>query len=182
MAGPPPCPPPQQYGAMLPEEDCKRRQRRNSSELKKQEPQLQAQPQREMLSLKKEKEEEECCGDGAAQAAPPAEMRTIILKQKASGSWALGDVSSLLGSLSAESMKKAIAALIQGDVTAEVEAVWITAVVIAFLQIRFPGQKTNWDLVVKKAKRWVSKQSKVVNAKPEGFDFVAEATKFVQSN
>jgi len=135
------------------------------------------------LSLKKEKEEEECCGDGAAQAAPPAEMRTIILKQKASGSWALGDVSSLLGaSMSAESMKKAIAALIQGDVTAEVEAVWITAVVIAFLQIRFPGQKTNWDLVVKKAKRWVSKQSKVVNVKPEGFDYVAEATKFVQSN
>jgi len=120
--------------------------------------------------------------EGGATEAPPPEMRTLILKQKASGSWLLADVSSLLGSLSAESIKKAISALVQGDVSADVEAVWVTAVVLAFLQYRFPRQKTNWDLVVKKGKRWISKQAKGLNVKPEGLDLVAEATKFVQAN
>ena len=70
--------------------------------------------------------------------AAPAEMRAIIMKQKASGSWSLSDVASLLGSLSAEKIKKILSSLIQGDCSGDVENLWITAVVVAFLQVCFP--------------------------------------------
>ena len=109
-------------------------------------------------------------------------MRTLIMKQKASGSWALGEVSNLLGSsLSPEAIKKAISAVVDGDASADAEAIWVTAIVIAFLEARFPDQKTNWDLVVKKAKRWIAKQVKTVQLK-SGVDVVSEAAKFVAAN
>lgn len=67
--------------------------------------------------------------------AAPADMRAIIMKQKANGSWALSEVASLLGSLSAEKIKKALSSLVQGDITTDIENVWATAVVVAFLQV-----------------------------------------------
>ena len=82
---------------------------------------------------KEEKKEEE-----EVVEAAPAEMRAIIMKQKASGSWSLSDVASLLGSLSAEKIKKILSSLIQGDCSGDVENLWITAVVVAFLQVCFP--------------------------------------------
>lgn len=62
-------------------------------------------------------EEKSCFSDEEEEEeekveAPPADMRSIIMKQKASGSWSLADVGSLLGSLSADKIKKALAALV----------------------------------------------------------------------
>jgi len=150
---------------------------------------------------KEEKKEEE-----EVVEAAPAEMRAIIMKQKASGSWSLSDVASLLGSLSAEKIKKILSSLIQGDCSGDVENLWITAVVVAFLQVylllplfsfissslsdsplfssqvKWPRQKTNWGLVVGKGQRWVGKQSKSVVVKPEGFDFLQQAMDWVKQS
>jgi len=123
-----------------------------------------------------EKDEEEVV------EAAPAEMRSIIMKQKASGSWTLSDVGTLLGSFSAEKIKKALSSLVTGDTGGDVENLWVTAVVVAYLQVKWPRQKTNWELVVSKGTRWVGKQAKSVSVKPEGLDFIAEAMKFVKAN
>jgi hypothetical protein len=64
----------------------------------------------------------------------------------------------------------------------EVEALWATAVVAAFLQKRFPGQKTNWDLVVKKALKFIARQKKNVklaSSESEDIDWVQLATAFL---
>ncbi|ELR16780.1 uncharacterized protein ACA1_382600 [Acanthamoeba castellanii str. Neff] len=63
----------------------------------------------------------------------------------------------------------------------EVEALWATAVVAAFLQKRFPGQKTNWDLVVKKALKFIARQKKNVKlaSESEEIDWVQLATAFL---
>jgi len=90
---------------------------------------------------KREKKERKSTKKGDEEEvveAAPAEMRAIIMKQKASGSWSLSDVASLLGSLSAEKIKKILSSLIQGDCSGDVENLWITAVVVAFLQVCFP--------------------------------------------
>jgi hypothetical protein len=52
----------------------------------------------------------------------------------------------------------------------EVESLWATAVVAAFLQTKFPGQKTNWDLVVKKALKFIARQKKNVKLASSGED------------
>ena len=65
-------------------------------------------------------------------------MRELIMKQKASGNWNLADISGLLGSLTAEKIRDALASLLEDKVTSEIEAIWATAVVIAFLKVHPP--------------------------------------------
>lgn len=64
-------------------------------------------------------------------------------------------------------------------VNEEVETVWVTAVVAAYLQKAYPRQKTNWELVVNKAGRFITKASKSLSVQ---VDFVGEAAKFVKAN
>jgi hypothetical protein len=63
----------------------------------------------------------------------------------------------------------------------EVDLLWATVVVAAFLQKRFPGQKTNWDLVVKKALKFVARQTKNVKlaAAAGEIDWLQVATAFL---
>jgi len=111
--------------------------------------------------------------------AAPSEMRAIIMKQKAGGNWALSEVASLLGSLSAEKIKKALSSIVKGSINADLENLWATAVVVAFLQVKFPRQRVNWELVVGKGQRWVAKQAKSLSVKA---DLLGEAMEFVQAN
>jgi len=46
------------------------------------------------------------------------------------------------------------------------------------LQFKYPTQKTNWHLVVTKAKKWVARQAAAVSTTPQGVDFLKEAKKF----
>jgi len=62
-------------------------------------------------------------------------MRELIMKQKASGNWNLADISGLLGSLTSEKIRDALASLLEDKVTSEIEAIWATAVVIAYLKV-----------------------------------------------
>lgn len=47
----------------------------------------------------------------------------------------------------------------------DVEAVWATAVVAAFLKKKFADQENNWDLVVKKAAKFIARQKKSIKLK-----------------
>jgi hypothetical protein len=145
-----------------------------------------------------DEEAEEVEAEKEQIAEPPSpEMRNIIVKQKvricvskqigsdkgyslnqASGGWTLADVGSLLGKLTAEKIKAALKTLVP-SASDEVETLWVTSIVAAYLQHVWPRQRTNWDLVVQKAKRWVSKQAKSL---APSVDFEAEATKFVKAN
>lgn len=40
---------------------------------------------------------------------------------------------------------------------------WATAVITAFLKKQFPDQRTNWDLVVKKALKFIIRQQKSIH-------------------
>ncbi len=59
--------------------------------------------------------------------------------------------------------------------------VLVTAVVCAYLEVRHGDQRSNWDLVVKKAKRWLKKEA-VVAGVVESFDFDAPAAAFIKAN
>jgi predicted HAD superfamily Cof-like phosphohydrolase len=63
----------------------------------------------------------------------------------------------------------------------EVQRVWATAVVAAFLAKRFPDQKTNWDLVVKKALKFIARAKKEVKVKDasDELDWFQLATAFL---
>jgi hypothetical protein len=58
---------------------------------------------------------------------------------------------------------------------------WATAVVAAYLAKRFPDQKTNWDLVVKKALKFIARAKKAVKAKSDAdeLDWFQLATAFL---
>ena len=67
-------------------------------------------------------------------------------------------------------------------VDAEVEQIWATAVVAAFLSAKFPDQKNNWDLVVKKARKFVARaHKKIVKLKDPSveIDWFLLATSFL---
>jgi len=117
----------------------------------------------------------------ASSSSLPQQMREIIMKQKANGSWAWTDVPSLCA-INLDKLSKAIpTGSLEGDVDQEVELVWGTAVVAAFLTVTFADQQVNWDLVVKKAKKFIARQKKTIKTKQE-LDWFALALAFVTSN
>ncbi|KAL6040638.1 von Willebrand factor A domain-containing protein 5A [Balamuthia mandrillaris] len=161
--------------------ECDERQRRSSS------------PKR--MSRRNEEAEALVCLDDESEAAseeeeeaekvagpPPAEMKQIIMKQKASGCWALKDVASLLGRIKADHIKKGVPSELENKADDAVLDLWATAIVVEYLTSKFADQKTNWDLVVKKAKKWILRQHKQLNIKPESLDWLAKASAFVQSH
>jgi len=127
-----------------------------------------------MYDIEDKKEEQE------EKAPPPAELKSIIMQQKASGAWQLEDVGALLGKLDKGKLKGGIPKL-ESSVSSDVETLWVTAVVAAYLQLVFPGEATNWTQVVNKANRYVAKQKKALGIKPD-IDWKQEAEKFVKAN
>jgi len=113
------------------------------------------------------------------KAPPPSGMRNILLKQKATGSWSLDEVVPFLLPLTADKIKSAMPKK-AGD-NAELEAIWVTAVVVAYLKAKFPSEQTSWQQVVNKGQRWIAKQKKTVKAEAD-VDWLQEAESFVQSN
>jgi len=110
-------------------------------------------------------------------APPPTQMTDIIMKQKATGSWTLAQAQVAIGKVTLEDLKKAMPATTAS--AAEVELLWATALVVAYLAAAFPGQKVNWDLVVKKANTYISRQSKKLGITVEWQEL---AEKLVKAN
>jgi hypothetical protein len=63
----------------------------------------------------------------------------------------------------------------------DVESLWATAVLAALLQTRFADQKTNWELVVQKAIKFINRQKKNVKltAATQEIDWLQLATAFL---
>eukprot|EP01090_Pellita_catalonica_P012010 TRINITY_DN2515_c0_g1_i1.p1 TRINITY_DN2515_c0_g1~~TRINITY_DN2515_c0_g1_i1.p1 ORF type:complete len:443 (-),score=59.65 TRINITY_DN2515_c0_g1_i1:766-2094(-) len=114
--------------------------------------------------------------DEASPALPTAELTALILKQRASGKWEVADVKSLLKGLTSAQIKSGMPKL-SSKATSDAEALWLTAVVAMFLQIRFPQNQTNWQQVVNKAKRFIAKNKKKVQP---NIDWLTVAAAFVK--
>jgi len=108
---------------------------------------------------------------------PSQDLRELMLKQKATGAWNLSDVANLLKGLNEDKIKNALPKA-AGTSDAAL-ALWVTAVVACFMQIKLKNQQNNWLQVVNKAKRFIAKQKKSVNGE---IDWLAEAQKFVEAN
>eukprot|EP00005_Dracoamoeba_jomungandri_P004866 CAMPEP_0174252268 /NCGR_PEP_ID=MMETSP0439-20130205/1812_1 /TAXON_ID=0 /ORGANISM="Stereomyxa ramosa, Strain Chinc5" /LENGTH=865 /DNA_ID=CAMNT_0015332783 /DNA_START=43 /DNA_END=2640 /DNA_ORIENTATION=- len=122
-----------------------------------------------------ESEEE---GDDDHSEAPPPEMRALILAQQANGSW---DSGVSIPGISLDSIKSAIPSVTSNSGSdGDLLQLWLTAVVVAFLQHKYPRQKVNWSLVVQKGRKFVARQKKKLGLQP-AIDWNAEAKKFVES-
>jgi len=85
----------------------------------------------------------------------------------------------VLPKASAEELKKAIPSVEGGAPASDVEILWATSLVVAYLAAAFRDQKVNWELVAKKAKTFISRQSKKLNISVDWEDL---ATNFVSSH
>jgi hypothetical protein len=116
-------------------------------------------------------------------APAPALMRSIITRQKASGSWEASDVADLL-QIPLDQLLAALPATAASSAPAPaaVQVLWSTAVASAYLVARFADQKVNWELVVRKAHKFVARQAKTVGGGPAAvIDWHQLAADFVAS-
>ncbi len=70
------------------------------------------------------------------------------------------------------------------SVSASAAVLWATAVASAYLVARFADQKVNWELVVRKAHKFVARQAKTVGTAGAGgpvIDWTQLAADFVAS-
>jgi len=88
-------------------------------------------------------------------------MREIIRKQNADGSFPIESLKLVIPSVSLDVIRKLVPASVSVD--AKVEAIIITAIVCAYLEKNYSSQSTSWNLVVKKSKTWIKKESERMN-------------------
>jgi len=110
------------------------------------------------------------------KAPPPSDLKAIIMQQKASGAWYKSDVGKLLGQL--ESVLISSMPKLETAANSDIEVLWVTAVVAAYLIKKYPNEANNWTQVVNKAYRYIAKQKKSLAIKPD-LDWKLEAEKFV---
>eukprot|EP01119_Soliformovum_irregulare_P016300 TRINITY_DN4699_c0_g1_i2.p1 TRINITY_DN4699_c0_g1~~TRINITY_DN4699_c0_g1_i2.p1 ORF type:complete len:850 (+),score=284.73 TRINITY_DN4699_c0_g1_i2:75-2624(+) len=82
----------------------------------------------------------------------------IINTQNANGSFSLHSLELYSPSINAASIKSAMPSSIS-EPSDEIIAIIVTAIAIAIFEIKFAQQKTDWNLVVKKARIFVKKES-----------------------
>eukprot|EP01090_Pellita_catalonica_P013166 TRINITY_DN3057_c0_g1_i3.p1 TRINITY_DN3057_c0_g1~~TRINITY_DN3057_c0_g1_i3.p1 ORF type:complete len:988 (-),score=280.04 TRINITY_DN3057_c0_g1_i3:80-3043(-) len=105
-------------------------------------------------------------------------VRAIVMKQSATGFWSADDVKNgnLLGALSAkvlEGMPK-----LETATSKDIETLWVTAVVLAFLEVHHAADKTAFKMVNRKGRKYVAKQKKALQIKPD-IDWLAKAKEYV---
>lgn len=98
--------------------------------------------------------------------------------QKASGSWALRAIDKITIDKIKSSYPSSSVSIAANE---ESYIVWMTAIIVSYLTSQFPDQKTNWDLVVEKARKWIRKEEKRLGATTP-MDWESEATKFLSKN
>ncbi|KAJ5074677.1 von willebrand factor a domain-containing protein 5a [Anaeramoeba ignava] len=95
--------------------------------------------------------------DSEKSILPPKNLsvvESIIYLQKANGSWDLTEELSSQISLSTEKIRKEIPENIS-------ENVWITAIVVFYLETKHSSVQDEWFLVVEKARKWLKKNSSI---------------------
>jgi len=118
---------------------------------------------------------------GASYNSPPmisdsGSMKELIKSQKANGSFLFESLASFL-SVSVENLKK-IPNLPVSPATDEIVAIFITAIVVEIFQKKFEDQKVNWNLIVKKSKSWIAKES-AKQLQLDNFDWSAAVAVFL---
>jgi len=108
----------------------------------------------------------------------PSVVMNIIMKQKASGAWNLADVASTLPSMSTNKILETSSLGIK--ITQELEDIWATAVVCAYLEIKWADFKINWELVVSKAQKYLARSAQKLDAAKD-VDWKDLAAKWVQA-
>lgn len=102
----------------------------------------------------------------AAPAAPTAsaddqnKMKAAIMKQKASGNWDLASAAALVGATVSQlqtQLKKHSGKADFSDLDLA-ETVFATALICRFFEQKLASERLTWNLVVKKARVWISKQ------------------------
>jgi hypothetical protein len=105
-------------------------------------------------------------------------MRETILKQTAMGNWKLDDAASALKASAADitaHFDSVAAAFSSGDKRDAALSVFASALVCALFELKFAQEKVTWQLVVKKARSWITKQALT------GVDWDAAAKSFLKA-
>eukprot|EP01090_Pellita_catalonica_P005316 TRINITY_DN1525_c0_g2_i1.p1 TRINITY_DN1525_c0_g2~~TRINITY_DN1525_c0_g2_i1.p1 ORF type:complete len:264 (+),score=67.56 TRINITY_DN1525_c0_g2_i1:430-1221(+) len=107
-------------------------------------------------------------GDASSTAAAKVGLAGLLLKQKFDGHWALEALLANFANLNKKDVDEAKPDGMSDDV-------WATLVALAWLDIKHADQAVKWDLVAKKAKRWLRKQKVDIDAQfPAAKEFVTK--------
>jgi len=120
-----------------------------------------------------------------AQAAPTKtsnlDVSTLIKAQSFNGSFDYATLHVLIPTLNASDIKDNFPSGVTGNSDKLVEAIFITAIICKYFANVFGSQKTLWELVVKKAKTWIKKESEA-HSISTSIDWDVAAQKFLSSH
>jgi len=105
------------------------------------------------------------------------DVRSIITSQSFNGSFTIATLQQLIN-VTSESLAAAFPDGVSAD-KKKLESIFITAIVCRFFETVHADKKTLWELVVKKSRSWIKKESESIGA--SGVDWEAAATKFLAS-
>jgi len=120
----------------------------------------------DMEAEEEEKEKEEKAQERLQPAKPVVaptkasniDVSALIKAQSFNGSYAFVTLHVLIPALNAGDIKANFPSGVTGN-NEKLEAIFITAIICKYFAVVFGGQKTIWELVVKKAKTWIKKES-----------------------
>jgi len=104
-----------------------------------------------------------------------AGLRELIKKQKANGSFDISSLVSVIPSASLDAVNKSLSSS-SLPTTELAQSLLITAIICAYMEVKFKENSTSWSLVVKKAKSWIKKEAEKANITA---DWDALASKFL---
>jgi len=104
----------------------------------------------------------------APSSAP--DVSVIIKQASASGSFPLVALNAILPSANLQGIRAALPSGVSGP---QAEAILITAIIVALFAKYYPEKKINWDLVAKKARKWIQKESAAIKAESADWDIAA---------
>mmetsp|Transcript_11288 Transcript_11288/g.15623 ORF Transcript_11288/g.15623 Transcript_11288/m.15623 type:complete len:138 (+) Transcript_11288:1-414(+) len=109
-----------------------------------------------------------------------ADFKGVIKLQKANGSWPLEALKLVSKNASSDSVLKGIASDVVAKDKATAESIAVSLILCVFFETKLQDQKIHWNLVVKKARTWIKKESDKLGLSVDALEkFAAE---FVAQN
>ena len=122
------------------------------------------QPQRHpQVQLQQQQQLTKCLLDDQNQSHPQnqgdllSSMLVIVSQQKASGAWTLAAETAQLVNKSMKDLENA--SPFPTPVSEIQSSVWVTAVILVWLEMKFDAYRDEWELLGEKAKGWLTKQA-----------------------
>jgi len=98
------------------------------------------------------------------------------MQQKFSGYWTPEGLCSVINAFSSDKLRKGIPSII--SVTTDVENYFTTVIVVVYFTLGFAAFQDSWEMVVKKANKWMRGEEKKL--KIDSAEWEAIAKKFLQ--